>query len=186
MTKILDRLPLMPKTQSVTFGERHVTVYRDELLIWLSLGLPGEERLDLLSPPFPALLDSGNDCDCYLHEHHLVHWAGARPALLTGLGSKHINQQEVPCREADVWIYPNEPGTHRRRAGQPPFRLEIDEGIAVAPQQAEQPIDPRLPVLGFPALRKNGLDFWFDSAAAHCYLRTAGWRSKIIRLLQKF
>ena len=44
----------------------------------------------------------------------------------------------------------------------------------------------KAPLLGFPALRKNGLDFWFDSAAAHCYLRTAGWRSKIIRLLQKF
>src|SRR5438477_11945210 len=103
MTKILDRLPPLPRTETVTFGQRHVAVYRDQLLIWVSLGLRGEEKPDPLAPPFPVLLDTGNNCDFYLHEHHLVHWAGIRPALLTVLGSKHINQQEVPCRDADVW-----------------------------------------------------------------------------------
>ena len=32
---------------------------------------------------------------------------------------------------------------------------------------------------------KNTLDFWFDSEAAYCYLYTAGWRSRIMRVLHK-
>src|SRR5262245_18086542 len=107
--KILDRLPPLRQTQNVPFGQRNVTAFRDELLVWISLGLPGEMRLELLSPPFPAVLDSGNNCDLYLHEHHLIHWAGIRPALLTVLGSKTINRQEVPSYEADMWIYLNVP-----------------------------------------------------------------------------
>jgi hypothetical protein len=186
MTRILDRLPPLPRTGVVAFGERHVTVFHDELLVWVSLGLRGEERLESLSPAFPALLDTGNNCDFYLHEHHLVHWAGIQPALLPVLGRKQINQQEIPCREADVWIYANEPGTHKHSSGKPPVLLEVDDGIAVAPQLPDQSIDPRLPLLGLPALRKNSLDFWFDSTAAHCYLRTADWRSKVIRFFQKF
>jgi hypothetical protein len=43
----------------------------------------------------------------------------------------------------------------------------------------------RVPLLGLPALRKNALDFWFDSEAGYCYLSTAGWRSKIMRVLHK-
>lgn len=78
MTKILDRLPPLPQTQNVPFGQRHVTVYRDALLVWLGIGLRGERRPELLSPPFPALLDSGNNYDFYLHEHHLVHSPGGK------------------------------------------------------------------------------------------------------------
>jgi hypothetical protein len=185
MTRILDRLPPLARTEAVPFGQRFVTAYRDELLVWVSLGLRGEEKVEPLSPPFPALLDTGNNCAFYLHEHHLVHWADLRPALLAVLGRKYINQQEVPFREADVWIYPNQPGTHLRWLGKPPVRLEMDEGVAVAIQRPGQPVEPRLPLLGLPALRTNGLDLWFDSAAGYCYLRTADWRSRIIRLIQR-
>ncbi len=186
MTKILDRLPAMPRSTPVDFGQRQVTVFPDELLVWVSVGLPGEAQPQLLSPPFPALLDSGNGCDFYLNEHHLVHWAGISPGSLIVLARKQINQQQVPFREADVWVYPNEPGTYRRQEGKPPFLLANVEGVAVAPELAGQRPAPRLPLLGFPALRKNRLDFWFDGAAAHCYLRTAGWRSRLVRWLQRF
>jgi hypothetical protein len=185
MTKILDRLPLMPRTQPVRFGQRQVMLYRDEVLVWISIGLHGEDSPERLSPPFPALLDTANNYDFYLHEHHLLHWAGIRPALLAVLGSKHIHQQQVPCHQADVWIYPNQPGSTELWKGKPPFHLEVPDGVAVAPLIPDKPVDPRLPLLGLPALRKNGLDLWFDSAAAHCYLRTADWRSKLIRWLQK-
>jgi hypothetical protein len=123
MTKILDCLPLLPRAQNVTFGQRHIAVYRGALLVWLSIGLRGEDRPERISPTFPALLDSGNTYDFYMHEHHLVQWARIRPELLTVRGTKHINGKPVPCRVADVWIYPNKPGTHQRWEGKPPFRL---------------------------------------------------------------
>jgi hypothetical protein len=44
MTRILDRLPLVPRTGPVSFGQRHVTIYRDEVLVWVSIGLHGEDR----------------------------------------------------------------------------------------------------------------------------------------------
>jgi hypothetical protein len=185
MTKILDRLPVFLQPRTVTFGQRSVRIRRDELLVWLGISLPGEQRAERVSPPFPALLDTANNSECYLHEHHLVHWAGIRPDLLAVLGSKRINQQKTPCRQAGVWIYPNQPGTTDVWKGRPPFHLEVPDGIAVAPLLPDKPVAPRLPLLGLPALRKNALDFWFDSAAAHCYLRTADWRSKLIRLLQR-
>jgi hypothetical protein len=185
MSKILDCLPMLPRTQNVPFGERNVTVHRGALLVRLSIGLRGEERLDRLSAPFPALLDSGNNFDFYLHEHHLVNWAAIRPALLATLTTRYINRQPIPCREADVWIYPNLPGSHQRMEGKPPFKLRMKGGIAVGPQMPNQPIFPRLPLLGFSALCNNELDFWFDSKTSHCHVWTAGWRTKIIRLLSK-
>ena len=33
--QILDRRPAFPATKSVAFGERHVRIHREELLVWL-------------------------------------------------------------------------------------------------------------------------------------------------------
>jgi len=189
MAKILDRLPLLPRSQNIRFGahgERNITFFRDALLVWLSISLRGEEDSRRISPAFPAMLDSGNTCEAYLHEHHLVHWASIQLAVLDTLGRKKINQVEVPFREADVWIYPNLPGTHHRAADRPPRRLVLEEGLAVGPTLPGQPVFPREPLVGFPALRNNDLDFWFDSRNGHASVRTADWRSGIIRLLNRF
>ena len=74
--KILDRLPLLPASQSVRFGQRHVRFHRDSMVVWLSVALSGEQNSQRISAVFPALLDSGNNSTVYLHEHHLLHWAG--------------------------------------------------------------------------------------------------------------
>jgi hypothetical protein len=183
--KIIDRLPLLTRTEAVTFGQRHVPFHRDEVLVWLSIGLPGEQDPQRISPPFPALLDTGNGSACYLHEHHLTHWAGLRPAPLQVLRTKRVNQRDVPCLEADVWVHPNTPGTWKRALDGQPYRLEVREGIAVGPPEADRPMFPRVPLLGVAALRRNKLDFWFDSRAAQCHVWTAGWRSKVMRLLSR-
>jgi len=183
--KILDRLPLLPQPKTLSFGQRHVRFLRDEIVLWLSIGLAGERDPQRLSPPFPAMLDTGNNAAFYLHEHHLVQWAGIRPALLEALAVKQVNQRRVPCLKADVWVYPNTPGTWERAPGRRPFRLELREGIAVGPPVPDQTIFPRVPLLGVTALRENGLDFWFDSKAVQCHVWTAGWRSKIMRLLSR-
>jgi hypothetical protein len=181
--KILDRLPLLTRTENITFGQRHVRFHRDEILVWLSIGLPGERDPQRISPPFPAMLDTGNGSAFYLHEHHLLQWAGVRPDSLTLLGTRQVNQRDVPSRDADVWVHPNTPGTWQRAPGKRPFRLDNKEGIAVGPPVPDQVMFPRVPLLGVAALRSNGLDFWFDSKAAQCHVWTAGWRSRIMRLL---
>jgi len=112
-----------------------------------------------------------------------VQWAGIRPELLRLQGTKRVNQRDVPCRDADVWVHPNTPGRWVRAPGKQPIRLEVKEGIAIGPPVPDQPVFPRVPLLGVAALRDNGLDFWFDSKAARCHVWTAGWRSKIMRLL---
>jgi hypothetical protein len=181
--KILDRLPLLPQTRTFHFGDRHGPLLRNEIVVWLSIGLRGERDPQRLSPPFPGLIDSGNNSEFYLHEHHLVHWAGIRPDLLALLASRRVNKREVTSHEADVWIYPNLPRTQDRWPGKTPLRLELEEGIAVGPPVADQSIFPRVPLLGLSALRNNRLDFWFESKTAECHVWTADWRSKIMRLL---
>jgi hypothetical protein len=181
--KILERLPLLPRPKTFRFGERHVPFLRDEIVVWLSVGLPGERDPGRLSPPFPGLIDSGNNSEFYLHEHHLVQWAGIRPAVLAPLESRRVNGRDVRSYEADVWIHPNLPGTQDQWPGKAPLRLELEQGIAVGPAVPDQPIVPRVPLLGLSALRNNGLDFWFDSKTAQCHVWAAGWRSKVMRLL---
>lgn len=57
--------------------------------------------------------------------------------------------------------------------------------MAVAPSGADQPVVPRVPLLGFAALRNNELDFWFDGRSGQAFLRTPDWRSRVIRLLNR-
>ncbi|HZU38245.1 MAG TPA: hypothetical protein VFA18_20140 [Gemmataceae bacterium] len=122
MTKILDRLPPLPQSTDDPFEGRHVRVRRGQLLVWTTIGLRGERRIERLSPAFPVLFDTGNNYDFYLHEHRLVNWAGIRPSLLMVLGRRTVNEQvAIPCRAADVWLYPNEAGTYQRAADKPPF-----------------------------------------------------------------
>ncbi len=183
--KILDRLPVLPQPKTFHFGERHVRFLRDEIVVWLSISLRGERDPRRLSPAFPGLIDSGNNSEFFLHEHHLLQWAGIRPAFLPPLEGRRINNRDVPAYEADVWIYPNLPGTQERWPGKKPFRLELEQGIAVGLPVPGQSVFPRVPLLGLSALRNNDLDFWFDSKAAQCHVWTAGWRSKLVRLLSR-
>lgn len=84
---------------------------------------------------------------------------------------------------ADLWIHPNIPGTFKRHPNRKPFRVRLPEGIAVGLSRPNQVVVPRVPLLGFSALYKNKLDYWFDSKKGHSYLRTSGWRSRLIRWL---
>lgn len=184
--KILERLPLLPRTQSLRFGSRHVPFHRNAQVVWLSVGAPGSRDPQHACPPFPALLDSGNNHDCFLDEHHLVHWAGMQPALFQTVGSIRINERDVPRRRIRMWIHPNVPGTHERDPDRKPVRLHLLEGIAVGPTQPSNIVFPRVPLLGFSAFQRSALDYWFDSKTGYSYLRTADWRSRVVRWLYRF
>ncbi len=181
--KILDRLPLLPASRAIRFGPREVRLHQDALVVWLSIGIRGETNWQRISPPFPALLDSGNNSSAYLNEHHLEHWAGIPTLFLRFLKHKRVNEGRIPFRRADIWIHPNVPGTSERDPGRAPFLLELREGIAVSPVLTDRPAFPRVPLVGFRALRENGLDFWLDSRTERFTVWTADWRSRLFRTL---
>ncbi len=88
----------------------------------------------------------------------------------------------VPLHAANVWIYPNVPGTRKVWEGRPPYQLELDRGIAIYPADAA-PLGPRLPLLGLSAVLRNRLDFWIDPVKRRVFLHTADWRTRLFRLL---
>jgi len=184
--RILQRLPFLTDSRTIRFRQRHVSFHRNALVIWLSIGLRGDKDPRQISPAFPALLDSGNNSECFLHEHHLTRWAGMQPEQLETMGSTSINNQRIPQLRAYVWIHPNVPGTHERDLNATPFPLRIARGVAVKRASLDDnTVFPRVPLLGFAALKPNALDYWFDSKTGYSFLRTADWRSRLIRLLHR-
>jgi hypothetical protein len=180
--KILDRLPITETRTSQRFGDRSITVHRNQILVWVSVNVSGGLEPEENIPRIPALVDTGNNFGFSIQNRHLREWAGIDPRLLTAHGEIAIEGQSVPRRRATIWLYPNIPGRQEAARGRPPFRLKMDQGIAVYPQDGTPP-GPRLPLLGLPALLDNGLDCWLDPDRRHITVQTASWRRRIMRLL---
>jgi hypothetical protein len=180
--KILDRLPILETGTSLRFGDRYVTVHRNQMLVWVSVHLAGALEPEENIPRFPTLLDTGNNVDFSIQDRHLRDWAGVDPSLLVSLGEIEINRQVVKLRRATVWLYPNIPGRQDVADNQRAFRLRMGGGIAVHAQDAVSP-GPRLPLLGLPAFLNNDLDWWFDPERRHITVQTRNWRRPLIRLL---
>jgi hypothetical protein len=180
--KILDRLPIPVERAALPFGDRYVTVHRNQVLVWVSVHLAGAPEPEENIPRFPALLDTGNNVDFSIQDRHVRDWAGIDPSLLVSLGDIEINRQVVTLRRATVWLYPNIPGRQDVADDQPPFRLRMGGGIAVHARDAV-PLGPRLPLLGLPAFLNNDLDWWLDPERRHITVQTRNWRRPLIRLL---
>ena len=108
--KILDRLPIPEERASLRFGDRNVTIHRNQVLVWVSVHLSGVREAEESIPRFPALLDTGNNLGFLVQYRHLREWAGIDPRLLEFLGNIEVNGQGVTLRKATVWLYPNVPG----------------------------------------------------------------------------
>jgi hypothetical protein len=180
--KILDRLPITKDRESLRFGDRYLTIYPNQILVWVSVHLSGVLVPEENIPKFPALLDTGNNFGFSLQDRHLREWAGIDPGLLEDRGKIAIEGKIVRCRKATVWLYPNVPGRQDAAVDCSPFRLELKKGIAVYTQDAVPP-GPRLPLLGLPALLENDLDFWLDPERRHVTVQPRTWRRPLIRLL---
>jgi hypothetical protein len=180
--KIFDRLPIPKDRMSLRFGDRHITVHRNQALVWVSVHMGGVLVPEENIPRFPALLDTGNNFAFSIQDRHLREWAGIDPGLLMALGDIEIDGQVAKRRRATVWLYPNIPGRQEVARGRPPFRLDLRRGIAVYTPDALPP-GPRLPLLGFPALLDNDLDWWLDPEQRHITIQTRTWRRPLIRLL---
>jgi hypothetical protein len=182
MTKILNQLPIIEKRISLPFNGKHVTLHRNQILVWVSIHLVGVLQIEKTIPKLPALLDTGNNFDFTIQYRHLREWAGLDPALLRVLGTIEINDQLVPRHEATVWLYPNIRGERAVDPTKPTHLLELEKGIAIYPRDGD-PLGPRLPLLGGAALLNNDLDCWLDPNQRSVSVQTRTWRRRIMRLL---
>jgi hypothetical protein len=122
------------------------------------------------APPFPALLDTGNNHNFSIQSRHLLRWAGLDRGPLPTLGAVSERGKRIPLLGADLWIHPNRPGQLETWPGRPPFRLTLDGGIVVYPDDGLN--YPRLPLLGLRAMTDNRLRLTVDGARRLVSLRT--------------
>jgi hypothetical protein len=102
--KVIDRLPLSQSRTPLRFGERYITIHANQILVWISVHLPGALALEENIPMFPALVDTGNNIGISVRDRHLRDWAGINPDLLESLGDIEINEQVVSRLKATVWL----------------------------------------------------------------------------------
>lgn len=135
-----------------------------------SLASGDQVQLERNLPRFPVLLDIGLSHNFALSEDQLLRWAGLHPRSLPLLGHARLSGLPVDLRDADVWLYGNQPGQRDLFTDQPPFGLQLHRGIAVYPR--DTPNAPRLPLLGLRALRWTNLQLIVDCQACQVSLRT--------------
>jgi len=151
--------------------QRHeVPIKADQLIVWVSLTEARRPSLDPGYPYFPAILDIGHNHNFAIQEQQLVNWAGMDPRVLTRVGGIRIGGERLPLFEVDVWLHTNVPGKRDIVTNKPPFRLELDEGVAIYPRTMTSA--PRLPLLGLRALRVAGLRLSIDGQTQRVTIRT--------------
>ena len=179
MTSILRHLPFHERADEMSVGFERIPVHPYQIIVWVSLTARSILELPPNAPRFPAILDTGHGHNFSIHEQHLTNWARLSHDQLVQRGKTIVNGQEVPLHRARVWLHRNEPGKRDAIADQPPFLLDLPEGIALHPGADF----PRLPLLGLRALVRNRLHLNIDSDKRLVNLRTTDWRTKLLRLL---
>jgi hypothetical protein len=175
VSAILRRWPFAKGHTTIDVRGDFVQVKPYQIVVWVSLTPADQVEWDARAPRLPAILDTGNNSNFSIRAGHLIRWAGLRPEFLGSFRAIRERGRTIPLYAADVWLHRNRPGRREVAADGPPFRLLIDEGIAIYPDGGSN--DPRLPLLGLRALADNGLHLTIDGKRRTVSLRTAGWFS---------
>ncbi len=180
MPKILDRLPVVARDDTVIVRNETVRVKQAEIIVWVSVAVKTALGWNPAVPRFPAILDTGHTHNFSVQQEQLVRWAGIRPEMLRVL--RHIRQagKRVPLHAANVWLHRNVPGGTAVRQDVPPCLLELPDGIAIS--STTEPY-PRLPLLGLRAILSNHLYLAVDGEREQVTLRTPDWRTLLLRWL---
>jgi hypothetical protein len=168
--KILDRLPIAKDPSPVDVCGKLVKLRPYQIV--LSVSLSDGSVWDPRTPTLPALLDTGNNLNFSIQESHLTRWAGIHPRFLPSLGVVREARRSPTLRTGRIWIHRNRHGSRALKATEP-FRLSLEEGIAVYP--SDESDYPRLPLLGLRAILKNNLRLVIDGKRKHVSLRSPLW-----------
>lgn len=167
--KILDRLRYSDEPVTLAVRGEAARVRPYQIVVWVSLSVEGLPVWDPRAPRLPAILDTGHNHNFAIGRGQLLRWAGIDPRLLPLRGAIRDKGQRLPLHAADLWLFPNRPGTRDIRDGAEPYRLLVEDGIAVYPDETA----PRLPLLGLRALTLNRLRSVIDGDRRQVWVRTA-------------
>jgi hypothetical protein len=150
-------LSYQEKKSFITVKEEVVEVKPFQAVVWVSVSSEEQLEWDERTPKIPAILDTGNNHNFSITETQLAKWAGIQRI---GLPSrKHMRERgkAIPLHSATLWLH----------AGDGPFHLVVDDGIAVYEGDW-----PRLPTLGLRALTNNKLQTFIYSDTMRVVIRT--------------
>jgi hypothetical protein len=168
--RILDRLPVLDEHYELDIRGEPLRIRPFQIIVQLSIS--GIWEWDAGAPIIPAVLDTGNNHNFSIQEHHLIRWAGVHPHSLPFLGALREGGRAPVLRFANVWIHRNDSGARHLRGGEP-FLLAVKEGIAIYPDDGSN--YPRLPLLGLRAIIKNNLKLSIDGKRRQVSLRSPAW-----------
>jgi hypothetical protein len=170
VARILHKLPIFRTHKPVTLPSGEVvSILPYQVVVWASIAPKGLRTLDARTPRFPIVLDPAFNHNFLIQEGQLRHWAGLRLEHFRVLDHLHAYGQPIALHAANVWLHPNRPGERDIFADRPPFCLELDLGIAIAPPNLTK---PRLPLLGLRALFAAALQLTLDCDNGFLSLRT--------------
>jgi hypothetical protein len=164
--KILDRLPFAEEESRVSTPDEIAVVRPYQIIVWVSLAPHVVLKLPPGTPRFPAILDTGNNHNFAIRHEQFERWTRL---TLPQRGQVAINDRIVPLLAAHLWIHPNAPGLSDPSEREP-FRLGLEEGIAVYPSNVPNPA--RLPLLGLRAIVQNHLTLTIHGRSRHVSLRS--------------
>jgi hypothetical protein len=170
VSTILHGLPYANRRTMVFVRGREETVKPTQIIIWASISSLDQRELDPATPHFPVVLDTGFSHNFAIPEEYLNRWAGLDRRYLRKSRDIVTRGDVVPLHEAEVWLHPNRPGERDERGNQPPFRLQLEEGIAIYPRGMHAA--PRLPLLGLRSLQWSNLHLTIDCEHRRVWLRT--------------
>lgn len=143
---------------------RPFRVLNDQLVVWVCLAprrMPAPTGLQ----PFPVVLDTGFTNTFLMQQEQAEAWAS--PGLVAGLTA---NRNGLPLiggtirgRDADLWLFPNVPGTRNPDPAGSPVRLELPKGAWLSPPNF--PGSKEKPLLGLRAIAFNRLTVHIDGLA---------------------
>ena len=168
--KILDRLPITAEHLILTVHGEPLKLRPHQIIIQISIS--PFHRQDPRTPVIPALLDSGNNHNFSIQEHHLRRWAGIHPESLPFLRGLREGGRTPSLRSAHLRVHRNRAGRRELRDTKP-FPLHLPEGIAIYPSDGTN--YPRLPLLGLRAIIKNELKLVIDGKRKSASLRSPIW-----------
>lgn len=170
MPFILRKLPFFEDQRALRVPDGPVvTIKHHQILVWVSITPPGLPAFPEQARRLPAILDTGFNDTLLIQEEQLRSWGGISPPDLELLDYLTVSGRRIPMVDMDVWLHVNLPGHRDQFASRPPFRLELNTGIAVIPDPTTT---PRLPLLGMLALRRAKLHLHVDYEHCRITLRT--------------
>ena len=136
-------------------GKEIVQAKPYQIIVWVSVCVPGLLDFDPKIPKLPAILDPGDNHNFSISEDHLRRWAGLDPRRLKEQRRIRKEGEVVQLRSASLWLH-----------GDEPYPLDVGEGIAVFKE------GPRLPLLGLRAITKSRLRMVIKGDQKKAIIRT--------------